>query len=199
MSAAGSVTHWIEQLKAGDRRAAQPLWENYFRLLVEHARWKLAGLPRRAADEEDVALSAFDSFCRGAAQGRFPQLDDRQDLWQLLVLLTDRKAINLVHHERRLKRGGDKVHLRQSDSVGAEQALAQVLSREPSPEFAAQVAEEYQRLLQLLDDAELEQVAIRKLEGYTVKEIAAQLQLMPRTVQRRLQLIRHIWEQELPP
>ena len=60
-----SVTHWINQLKAGDPDAAQKLWERYFRRLVSLARKK-----RRAADEEDVALSAFDSFCRGAEQDR---------------------------------------------------------------------------------------------------------------------------------
>ena len=67
-----SVTQWIDRLKAGDPDAAQELWERYFRRLVGLARKKLRAAPRRAADEEDVALSAFDSFCRGAEQGRFP-------------------------------------------------------------------------------------------------------------------------------
>src|SRR5262249_8084676 len=72
--APGSVTHWIKQLRAGDPVAAQTLWERYFRRLVGLARQKLRALPRRAADEEDVALSAFDSFCKGAARGRYPHL-----------------------------------------------------------------------------------------------------------------------------
>src|SRR6516225_6362744 len=101
MSSAGSVTDWLGLLKGGDSAAAQRLWEAYFRRLVGLARAKLQGTPRRATDEEDVALSAFDSFCRGAAQGRFPQLLDRLDLWQLLVLLTARKAFDLAQHERR--------------------------------------------------------------------------------------------------
>jgi DNA-directed RNA polymerase specialized sigma24 family protein len=196
MPSTGSVTHWIHQLKAGDHVAAQHLWENYFRTLIQRARQRLAGLPRRAADEEDVALSAFDTFCRGAAEGRFPQLHDRHDLWQLLVVITDRKAIDLVHHERRLKRGGTKVPLAGTEAA---EALDQALSREPSPEFAAQLAEEYQRLLRLLGETELQQIAVRKLEGYTVREIAAQFQLLPRTVQRRLELIRRLWQQELLP
>ena len=98
MSTPGSVTAWIEQLKAGDAAAAAPLWQGYFRRLVGLARQKLGAAPRGVADEEDVALSAFDSFCRAAAQGRFPRLDDRDDLWQLLVMITTRKAIDLVVH-----------------------------------------------------------------------------------------------------
>jgi WD40 repeat protein len=85
----GSVTHWLGLLRAGDAVAAQPLWEGYFRRLVGLARARLQGVPRRAADEEDVALSAFDSFCQGAQAGRFPRLADRDDLWQVLRADTD--------------------------------------------------------------------------------------------------------------
>src|SRR5262245_46060314 len=77
MHSDASVTQWIDGLKAGDPNAAQKLWERYCRRLVGLARKKLRAAPRRAADEEDVALSAFDSFCRGAEQDRFPQLNDR--------------------------------------------------------------------------------------------------------------------------
>src|SRR5262245_21852756 len=106
MSSTGTVSQWLDQLKAGDRAGVQKLWERYFRQLVGLARGKLAGAPRRAADEEDVALSAFDSFCRAAERGRFPRLEDRDDLWRLLAVLTERKAIGLRRREGRAKRGG---------------------------------------------------------------------------------------------
>ncbi len=92
MSSDTSDTRWLHQLKAGDRHAAQVIWERYFRLLVARARQHLGGTPRQAADEEDVALSAFGSFCRGVEAGRFPRLDDRNDLRFLLLLLVARKA-----------------------------------------------------------------------------------------------------------
>jgi DNA-directed RNA polymerase specialized sigma24 family protein len=202
MDPPGSVTLWIGQLKAGHQAAAQPLWESYFHRLVTRARRRLAGAPRRSADEEDVALSAFDSFCRAAAGGRFPRLHDRDDLWQLLVVLTDRKARNLVGHERRQRRGGGKVldeaALPPGDPAAGGPALAGVVGPGPSPAFAAQVAEEYRRLLGLLGDPQLRRVAVRKREGYTVEEIAAQEGRVPRTVKRWLQLIRQIWDKELP-
>jgi RNA polymerase sigma factor (sigma-70 family) len=203
MSSPGSVTLWIAQFKAGAPDAARPLWENYFRRLVARARRKLAQLPRRAAGAEDVALSAFASFCRAAERGRFPDLNDRDDLWQLLVVLTDRKACDLVKYERRQKRrptqGGGKV-LDEAALQGPTDGvspLAEARSREPSPEFAAQAAEECRRLLDALGDDDLRQVAVRKLEGYTVEEIATQLGRAPRTVKRWLRLIRQTWEQEL--
>src|SRR5438094_48780 len=152
MASKGSVTRWVGQLQAGDQGAAQQLWERYFRRLVGLARKKLRDTPRRAADEEDVALSAFDSFCRGVARGRFPQLRDRDNLWALLVRITARKAINLAQHERRQKRGGGRVvndatPCGAADSSGAGSPIDQIVGREPTPAFAAMVAEEYRLLL----------------------------------------------------
>ena len=193
MSADGSVTRWLGQLQRGETEAAEQLWQRYFLRLVGLARKKLQGGQRRAADEEDVALSAFDSFCRNAEAGRFPQLTDRDSLWRLLMLLTVRKASHLLRDEGRQKRGGSVTVAGESEE---DQLLDQALSREPSPDFAAQVAEEYQRLLRALGDAELESVALGRMEGYTVDEIATRLGCAPRSVKRKLQLIRSIWEKE---
>jgi DNA-directed RNA polymerase specialized sigma24 family protein len=194
-----SVTHWLSQLQGGDSAAAQRLWERYFHRLVGLARARLQGHPRRAADEEDVALSVFRCLCEGAARGRFPHLDDRDDLWRLLVTLTERKAYNLARDERRLKRGGGAV-VSAAGLLGPDDSprggLEQIAGREPTPEFAAEVAEEYRRLLERLDDAELQSIAVWKMEGDTVAEIAARLGCALSTVERRLRLIRQIWESE---
>jgi len=189
----GSVTHWLGDLKVGDLAAAQPLWERYFGKLVVLARGKLRRLNKTGAeeDEEDAALSAFNSFCEGAARGRFPKLDDREDLWRLLVVITARKAFAQADRQRRLKRGGGRVA---ADVEGTPLGLDMLAGPDPSPEFAAMVAEEYQRLLDALDDDGLREVAISRMEGYTSDEIAARLGCARRTVARRLELIRKIWQ-----
>jgi DNA-directed RNA polymerase specialized sigma24 family protein len=203
VSVAGSVTQWIHQLKAGDQAAFQKLWESYFRRLVGLARKRLQGAPRAAADEEDVALSAFDSFFRRAQEGHFPRLLDRHDLWQLLVLIAGRKASDLVRHERRGKRGGGKVHHASAlpGGEGSERGalFADLIGREPEPALAAQVVEEYARLLDRLSDDMLRSVAVWKLEGYTNEEIAAKLGRVPATVERKLRVIRDAWEKEIAP
>jgi DNA-directed RNA polymerase specialized sigma24 family protein len=203
MASGDSVTHWIGQLKAGDPAAAQRLWERYFQRLVGLARKKLRDAPRLGADEEDVALSAFDSFCRGAEQGRFPRLGDRDDLWRVLVTLAARKAFHLVRDQLRLKRGGgavlDEAAIRSpEDAAGEEAGIERILGREPTPEFAAQVAEECQRLLQSLGDDELRTIAVWKMEGDTVPQIADKLQRAPSTIERKLRLIRTLWSKEIP-
>jgi DNA-directed RNA polymerase specialized sigma24 family protein len=201
MSSEGSVTDWIGQLQAGNSAAAQPLWERYFHQLVHLARKRLQGSPRRAADEEDVALSAFDSFCRAAEQQRFPLLADRDDLWQVLVMLTARKALHVIRDERRQKRGGGRV-LDENALAGAapgdDAGLDAVIGAEPTPDFAAQVAEQYRRLLDLLGDDELRRIAVSRMEGYSTEEIAGRLGCAPRTVERKMRRIRGLWSTEAP-
>lgn len=199
MSAIGSVTYWLQHLHTGDSEAFQKLWEEYFERLVGLARKKLRGTPGRAADEEDVALSAFDSFFRGARDGRFPQLLDRDDLWQLLVVIAGRKAANLRKYEHRLKRGGGKVRIASdlpADAAEDGPAFAALIGREPDPAFAVQVAEACRRLLASLGDDELRGVAVWKMEGYTNEEIAGKMSRSALTVTRKLRLIRSIWEKE---
>src|SRR5262245_34737304 len=200
MSSEGSVTRWVTALKGGDTAAAQPLWERYHRQLVSLARQKLQSSRRRAADEEDVVQNAFHSFFRGISRGSYPQLQDRHNLWRLLVIITARKALDQLAHEHSKRQGGGTVQnqsrmlLEESDWNDA--ALQQVIGDEPTPEFAAQVAEEYQRLLDLLDDESLREVAVRKMEGHTNDEVAGQLNCSKRTVARKLETIRIIWSGE---
>jgi DNA-directed RNA polymerase specialized sigma24 family protein len=187
MQPTGSVTTWLDLLQSGDSRAAQYLWDRYFPQLVELARERLSGIPRRAVDEEDVALSAFKSFCLRAQAGRFPQLEDRTDLWHLLVVITARKAIDAVNKQRSLREGGGKV-----DDGSAWQALDNVIGREPSPDFAAAVADECRDLLACLAE-DLRQVALWKMESYTNREIADQFKCAEVTVERKLKHIRNLW------
>ena len=184
-----AVTAWLGQLQAGDADAVRPLWDRYFHRLVGLARTRLGHSCRRAADEEDVALSAFDSFCRNAARGRFPDLGDRESLWRLLAAFTVRKVARHLRDAARLKRKGGTV-------ADGPESLADVFGKEPDPALAAEVAEECGRLLGALGDAELRRVALLRMDGHSVEEVAASVGCAPRSVKRKLQLIRSIWERE---
>jgi len=199
----GAVTRWIGDLKAGDVAAVQPLWEQYFERLVRLARARLRRTPHTGAeaDEEDIALSAFDSFCLGASRGRFPLLKDRDDLWRMLVVITRRKALDHLRRHTRAKRRADRVV--EAEALegldGDASGLAALVGTEPSPEFAAMVAEEYRRLLEILGDDQLRRIAVMKMEGYTNEEIRVQLGCALRTVANKLELIRTLWMAEARP
>jgi DNA-directed RNA polymerase specialized sigma24 family protein len=179
----------VHELRIGDHAAAQNLWEAYFRRLVGLARARLDGRPRGLDEPEDIALSAFDSFCRGVTKGKFPQLNDRHDLWQVLTMLTARKTINAIRREKAVKHG--------AGAVGSfDTALIErVIGREPTASFAASVAEECRRLLEMLDSEELRTIALCKLEGYSNRQIAKIIGRSLPTVERKLKLIRKTWQE----
>jgi len=183
MSSADAVTLWISQLKEGERNAVGQLLERYFGRLVQLARSRLQGRAGLAAYDEDVALSAFKSLCLGAERGQFPRLDNRGDLWRLLALLTIRKAIDL--HRR--QRPWDSPDERNVDML---------LSQEPPPELAVELAEDFRRLLDRLGDSRLQAIALLKVEGFSNEEIARKLGCGLRSVERKLHRIRIAWEQE---
>ena len=185
-----SVTGWIRGLGTSRHEdASKLLWDRYFARVARLARERLRGVARCPAEGEDVALSVFDSFFRGAAAGRFDRLDSRDDLWRLLVTIASRKAGNAGRDGLRQKRGG---------LVDFEDpaVLEEIAGAEPSPEFAALVAEQSRRLFERLADDSLRTVVRLKLEGYTNDEIAAELDCGLRTVERKLAVVRKRWMAE---
>ena len=201
MSEQGSVTRWIEGLKAGDSAAARCLWEQYYRRLVGLARRKLGHGPRRVVDEEDVVQNALASFYRRAREGRFPDLHNRHGLWPLLLRITECKAYDHLKKERRRER---KVHVAGESAVmkrdrpSVQGGFDNLPGPDPTPAFAAAMAESVRRLLGMLDD-KLREVALLKLEGYTNEEIATRIDRVVPTVEFRLRMIRIKWKEEVPP
>lgn len=193
-----SVTRWIGEVKVGDEAAAQALWSRYFEKLVRVCQKKMRPHPRRSEDGEDVAISAVARVFVGLRTGVFPQVTDRDDLWRLLVRIAADKAVDRIRHLKSKKGGAGRVF--DESILGHEDperitGLEQVMGAEPSPEFAAILLEQYERLLRRLSSDELRTVAVLKMQGYSQEEIAAIQDCAVRTVQRRLWLIRKEWRE----
>jgi RNA polymerase sigma factor (sigma-70 family) len=186
-----SVTRWIERLKDNDPRAASALWERFVERMLAVARQRLGNASCRVADEEDVVLAAFERFHHGVRQGRFPRLCDREDLWAILFTLTTRHAARQVRDQQRDKRGGGDV--RGDSALGA--AAGELVDDALTPAEALLLQESMARLLDALGDDSLRQIALARMEGYSNAEIAAQIGRSEVTVERRLRLIRAIWQQ----
>jgi len=198
----GSITRdYGAFVKSRDQAAARRLWERFYDRLCRLARSHLRATLRRMADEEDVALSAFDSFCAAAVKGRFPRLEDRDDLWQILFTITVRKAADLANHEGRRQPMSGRLltgaNLGMAGSRGESDVLSLIEGPGPSPEFAAEVAEECGRLLGALDNDELRRIVLDRLAGFKDWEIAARLGCTRKTVQRKLTVIRNAWRAEV--
>lgn len=201
MPSTQSITRWISSLKEGNDEASQRLWERYAMQLVELARRRMQGAPKRVADEEDIAASVFQSLCRGAAAGRLQNVKNRDDLWWLLLAITKQKVVDYVRRETAQKRGAGRIQFELGVNGSADQSrgymLDQLISAEPTPDFIVALQEQHDRLLTLLRDDHLRKVAVFRIEGYTVVEIAQDLGVSTRSIERKLALIRGVWAREL--
>ncbi len=201
MNSDDEVTRWLNELAQGDETAARQIWDRFYERLIRQARRKLGERHRRSADEEDIVLSAFNSFYQGVTAGRFPDLRDQEGLWKLLMKITGRKAVAHLRREHALKRGqgqvrGESVFM-QRRPRDANAGIGDALGEEPTPQLAAMVAEQCERLLESLEDESLRRIAILKLEGYSNVEIAEELDCARETVQRKLARVRKKWAQNI--
>ncbi len=172
-------------MRAGDAVAANHLWERYFHRLMSMARSRMGQMSRTSYDEEDAALSTFNILCRKLQDGHYAEIADRDELWQLMLTVLLRKIGRRVKYESAAKRT--------SERHGGGPAPVEML---PGP-TSQEISHECFELISKLQDSNLEQVALMKFEGYTNDEIATKLNRTRRTVQRMLNLIRDLWQEEI--
>lgn len=188
----GTITVWYRQLKTGNNDAARHLWIAYFSRMVGLAKRRLGRGHGAAFDEEDVALCAFDVFCRAVRDGKFTSLKDRDELWQLIARITVCQAADHTKYEYAQKRGGPRNMTggwHRPDAI----PLDEVIEVGADPAFLAAMSDQCRHLIALLDDEELQTLAVRRMEGFTIEEIAENMGYSRRTIQRMLSLIRDVW------
>ena len=180
-----SITRLIRAVQDGSNSAIRPLLAAYFDRLVQLARKRLQNMPGLGGYDEDLALRSFHSVYERLRDPARPlELSGRDDLWRLLATRTISRAIDLIrrHHP---------------EEVPGDQDFTDLLTREPTPLEAAEMADECRRLLESLPEPELRLIALFKVEGYTNEEIASQLDCVPRTIERKMSRIRLLWKHEL--
>ncbi len=196
----GSVTRLITGLKEGDDDAVYDLWGRFRGDFERVARRHLDDRSRRVADEEDVALNAFYTFCQKASHGEFAELYNRDHLWKLLRTIIAREANTQARDQRRKRRGGGRVHGESvfvSSEDGHERGLDGQGGDECTPDELLMSAEQVERLFSCLEDTTLVQIARWKSEGETNVTIAKRLGVDPVTIKRKLDKILSIWERTL--
>lgn len=190
-----SITFFIHELQNGKQDNAHRIWSHFYRRLLPLARRHLHQRVRRVVDEEDVALRAMEECFRQLQAGYMPSIRNRDNLWVLLVKITERRALNANRDLLNPKRGagavrGHSVFFKTDDSIA--NGFDQYEGRERTPELGAITAENFERLMKVLEPDQ-QKVATFKFQGYTNREIAATMRCAVVTVERRLNRIRKRW------
>ena len=201
----GSVTLLIDRMQDGSHDSLEQLWARCFATVVRLARQRLSTAAKRVSDEEDVAVEASDHLFQASSSGRLPELSDRESLWRLLITMTTNRAKNVLRHQLRQKRGGGQVR---DDSFADVTELGitpagpnvfdNLMSQQPTPDAIVAINEQMSDWLARLPDDEHQQVALRRMEGFSNGEIAEELGLPLRTVERRVSRIRQEWNSGSP-
>jgi len=189
-----SITLQIAKLKGGDEDAAQAIWEVFFKRVRGLAAKKLNGASQRAADGEDVAISAMHAFYVGARDGRFQKLESRDDLWQILCMLAARKAALHWRKQKSRKEIGESAIAQRGPN--GQLGIEQIIEGRPDDQFMESLSGTSYELISMLDDR-LREVAVLRLEGHTNREIADKIKRSVKSVERYLATIRQTWEPEI--
>ena len=180
----GSISLLLSQLhttRAADAQAE--IFRRYYPQLVEHLRTQLSNQVLRGGDEEDLAASAIQAFFTAADQQRLPELEHRGNLWAVMLTIARRKAANQL--KRRQSRGHSGF-VEQSPDIA-----------DPRGDTTVDAGAIVKEMLDALADDGLHLIAILKLEGFSNQEVADHVDRSVATVERRLKLIRKLWETEV--
>jgi DNA-directed RNA polymerase specialized sigma24 family protein len=188
----GSVSHWLKELKTGDSQAVEAIWQRYYRRVVEFAIRKMKVNPDRSVDGEDIAQLAMHGFCRSATSGCYPDLDDREQLWDILVVFTLNRIRKHLRACNTLKRSGLR-------SLIFEFKTNDALKDLQSPEAPTIMADLVNSWLARLDQedptGQLKQIAIWTMDDISGSEIARILKKRKSLILQQIRLIRLLWEE----
>ncbi|MEM7476401.1 MAG: ECF-type sigma factor [Planctomycetota bacterium] len=186
----GSVSRLIARLRRQDDAAAVQIWKRYHHRLEGLAKIKLRNSSKTVLDEEDVVIRAFATFLRRTYEGGYESMRDRDDLWKLLATITQSFASKQNRYLLRSKRCVEGFS---GPKNSVEDILRRMASKEPSPEFIADMSETLESLFQRLNDRKLCEIALLRLQGCTNEDIAQQQDCSVRTIERRVAIIRRNW------
>jgi RNA polymerase sigma-70 factor, ECF subfamily len=182
-----SFAEFLSDLRANDGDAPRQLFDRFSRRLIGLARRRFDGPFRHKVDPEDVVQSAYKSFFHRYGDGDF-EVVNWDSLWGLLTIITMRKCAERVAYHRAQRRDVNREARTPADET-APSPWQEALTREPTPDEAAELAETVGRLMVGLDPAERPVLEL-SLQGYSTQEISEQLDRPERTIRRVRERIR---------
>ena len=189
---AGTVTKAIDGLLTERETASELLWDFYFERLCRFATTKIAKRQRRLIDNEAVAASAMYALLDGIENERFGLIDNRDELWRILVIVATRKAYDARRHHLCAKRGAGLVR---GDSVFSTKGLKAIIADQrgdSDPSGCSEVESVLEELNKQLPDDNYRQITTLRLAGHNNREIARKLNCSTRTIIRKMTLIQSI-------
>ncbi len=188
----GSVSGWISKMRQGDSIAINKLVSRYFGKISAFAENKLRRGIRVTDDGEDIAISVLQTITRYTAEGRYPNLQDRDDLWLLMIVIAQHAVVDRQRTVMKRVPMYTMTDILETYNCN----LDEFLGKEDSEAKAMEIFECWEKLLKSLPDDPSRDVAKLKLEGHSNRQISEILQSAPRTVDRKVNTIAKQWQEQ---
>ena len=189
----GSITNIISQNGEMSEESARLLWERFFDRLCRFAERKVYKRHRRLIDPEDIAGSAMFALMQGLKEGKFHSVKNRDQLWQMLVMIAARKTVNKSKFLDREKRGGRQTRGESALNNLGLANLSQYIDKTDDPAKFVEIEMTCRELLIALPSDRYREIALMRLAGYSNQEIGMKLGCSTRTIDRHLEAIREVW------
>jgi DNA-directed RNA polymerase specialized sigma24 family protein len=193
----GSVTNALHDWERGNPAASQDLDLQFRSYLLALVRGRRNPGLKGKIDSEGVVNEALKSFLTGVAKHEFPDLSNRQDVKNLLVTLVKRILSDQVKALRTRKRDPER---EEGYAAGQHDHLAAKAKALPTAEQIAEAREFLEKLPEVVRTVHKKAIQIMtlSLEGLTNNEIADEVDLAPRTVQKIKCDMLAAWEKASP-
>ena len=196
----GSVTEWLLQIRHGDEVATNNLVSRYFARLARYADKKRRST-RTTDDGEDIALEVLDAVLRRIKQEEYPDLNDRERLWLLLMVSVQNRVIS--RHRKHCRHLNLGIEIQTVTDLMATICidLDEFLDDPDIETESDEILEFWEKSIRSFKSEETQMVAKLKLTGLSNRQIAERLGMSPRSVDRKVQMILDRWAagcEELP-
>jgi RNA polymerase sigma-70 factor (ECF subfamily) len=185
------------KLRAGQNEAAAQVFNRFATRLIQLARKQLDPQVRQKVDPEDVMQSVFRSFFVRNAAGQLGEFETWDNLWALLVVMTQRKCGRRIDYFHAAQRDVDR---EVPAKPPADQSTSDIgiSAEDPTPSEAAMLTETIENLMSSLQGRQ-RQILTLSLQGYSAPEIGTQLGCTERTVYRVLERVKEWLEARAAP
>lgn len=178
----------ITGLENDQSKAQNAVFDEYHQKLIAMVRSNVNGRLSRRLDASDVVQSALRTFFLHAREQKF-QIEQRSELWSLLVTITLNKLRNQARFHNADKRSPDREE--QNGHIPTS-----LLGRTPDPRDAALINDEVESIVSQLRPFHQE-IAERILAGQPSAEIATATNRSLRTVRRVENILKENLEKHL--
>jgi hypothetical protein len=113
------------------------------------------------------------------------------------MVITKHKVSSEKRFQKASSRGSGKVQALSVLQDAIHARVANLATDLPSPDSIALMSEQLQTLMDVLPDNLFRQIVTLKLAGKSIESIADELELVPRTIYRKLKIVESLWIETL--